>query len=246
MPAAVGAYGGFRIQLLYFPVDFLQQILRGKLPEFLVFPIYRIFLILLRGQLHAAAVERKTLPAALTLADAYVPAAVVPRLVTEHIEKYPVHRIIADHLFQNLQGALLLIGPVDTGRRRIIVKHRLTLYGLAEPFRMGCKKLDMRFAEIKPGYHPDAVFMAPAQKVSKEIVFQIGAGFLTFQPCGMKCGNASSSHHADIGPKLLQRFHIRFHIHPRINIPEIVLYHPESFFCPPAHLLLSPSLFPVL
>ena len=230
----VRAYRCLGIPLLHLPIDLIKQPGCGISFKFLISPKGRICLFLPCGKLHTA-VFKETPFAALTLADSHVASAVIIGLIAEHIKKDSVHRILRDHLFQDFQGELLLIGTVHAGRRRVVKQHGIAQGRPAEPFRMRVQKLAVCLTEIKPRDHTDLVFMTPCQKLSKEIIPQIRAGLLALQPCGMKRRDASAAHHTDIGSKFLQIFHIPVNIHTGIDIPQVILYHSISLLCPPAH-----------
>ena len=116
---AVRTYGRFRIQLFYLMVNFFQQFFCRKLLEFFIFLKNGVFLILLPGEFHMTVLV-ESLPAVFALADSHIMIVIIPGLVSEHIKKYAVYRIMGQDFFQDLKGTILLIPSIDTGSRRVM------------------------------------------------------------------------------------------------------------------------------
>ena len=49
----------------------------------------------------------ESLPAVFALADSHIMIVIIPGLVSEHIKKYAVYRIMGQDFFQDLKGTIL-------------------------------------------------------------------------------------------------------------------------------------------
>src|SRR5450759_5275427 len=114
------------------------------------------------------------------MAQPNLPAAVVARLIAEHVEEQAINSIFVEGFRQDLESLLAIVSAVDAGRVQAVVDDGLSI-GLAEkPLRVGVKHGLPSLAEIEPSDHANLSGVGFPQDIAEQVVAgrQIGTGIV--------------------------------------------------------------------
>src|SRR5665647_2507305 len=179
-------------------MNFVQHFTYRDLFKFGILLINRITWALLQWKLKAIHFFEPFF-AVLTVAYTIVITAVVPCLVSKHIEKYSIHRIFCYYFLDYFQGIFSLIIPVNTGMDHVIIIYNLALLGVIEPFWVFFIYAKMCLTEIKTCYKSYIVFMTLLDNLSNHITFQVWTFMMIFKFCRIECSNTARIQHQHVG-----------------------------------------------
>src|SRR5438874_1233918 len=103
------------------------------------------------------------------MAQADVTAAIVARLIAEHVEKEAVDVVLLQRLAQDFHRLDAVIAAVDAGGVKAVIDHGLAVELAEKPFGMGVEDGLLRFAEIETSDHADLSGVSFAQHVAEHV-----------------------------------------------------------------------------
>ena len=165
-------------------------------------------------------------------------AAVIARLIAEHVEEQPVDGVLVESFGQNLHPLLAVIAAVDARRIEAVVYHRLSI-GLAEkPLRMSVEDCLSRLAQIEPSDDANPPRVSFPQNVAEHIAAggQIGTGIMKLNRGRIVSGDSPHAHQHYICAHIRELFRQTARVEPGVCLPQVGLDPPNRLLHPPALL----------
>jgi hypothetical protein len=200
---------------------------------------HELAIVVVRRFRDVLVVELPVLPfAGIAVAKPDLPAAIVARLIAEHVEEQAIDGVLVERFGQDLHRLVAIVVSVDAGGVEAVIDHRLSAGLPEEPLRMGVEDRLPGLTEIESSHHADLARVGFPQNVAEHVPprGQVSAWVVKLNLRRVIGRDAAHPHQHHVGAHIRELARQARGIQARIRLPQVGLDPADGLLHPPTLL----------